>query len=40
MIEVRPDGCMSGSGSNIILNWRDMRSEFGYTTLGEIVGWA
>jgi len=40
MIEVRPDGCISGSGSNIILNWRDMRSEFGYTTLGEIVGWA
>ena len=36
MIEVRPDGCMSGSGSDIILNRLDMRSKFGYTMLYEI----
>jgi len=37
MIEVRPDGCISGSGSDIILNRLDMRSKFGYTMLGEII---
>ena len=36
MIEVRPDGCMSGSGSDIILNRLDMRSKFGYTILSKI----
>ncbi len=36
MIEVRPDVCMSGSGSDIILNRLDMRSKFGYTMLYEI----
>lgn len=36
MIEVRPDGCISGSGSDIILNRLDMRSMFGYAMLYEI----
>ena len=36
IIEVRPDVCMSGSGSDIILNRRDMRIKFGYTMLSEI----
>ena len=37
MIEVRSDGCISGSGSDIMFNRRDMRSKFGYTMLGEIL---
>ena len=36
MIEVRPDGCISGSGLDITLSRRDMRSKFGYTMLCEI----
>lgn len=36
MIEVRPDGCISGSGLDITQNRRDMRSKFGCTTLCEI----
>jgi len=36
MIEVRSDGCISGSGSDITLNRWDMRSKFGYTMLSEI----
>jgi len=28
---------MSGSGLDITLNRRDMRSKFGYTMLGEII---
>ena len=36
MIEVRPDGCISGSGSDITLNRWDMQSKFGYTMLSEI----
>ena len=36
MIEVRLDGCISGSGLDITFNRRDMRSEFGYTMLNEI----
>ena len=33
MIEVRPEGYIDGSGSDIILNRRYMRSKLGYTTL-------
>ena len=36
MIEVRPEGCISGSGSDITLSRRDMRSKFGYTMLSEM----
>ena len=38
MIEVRPEGCIDGSGSDTALNMRDMRSTFGYTTLCDLVG--
>ena len=34
MLEVRPEGYVGGPGSDITLNWRGMRSRFGYTTLG------
>lgn len=37
MIEIRPDGCISGSGSDIILNSWDMRIKFGYTMIYEII---
>ena len=37
MIEVHPDGCIFGSGSDITLNGRDMRPKFGYTMLGEML---
>ncbi|MGP8322769.1 MAG: hypothetical protein ACT6FG_02085 [Methanosarcinaceae archaeon] len=33
LIEVRPEGYIDGSGSDITLNGRDVRSKFGYTTL-------
>ena len=36
MIEVRPERYTDGPGSDITLNGRDIRSKFGYTTLGEI----
>ena len=36
LIEVRPEGYIDGSDSDITLNRRDMRSKFGYTTLYEI----
>jgi len=36
MIEVCPDGCISGSGSDITLNRWDMRSKFGYAILSKI----
>ena len=36
MLEVRPEGYVGGPGSDITLNRRDMRSKFGYTTLGMI----
>ena len=35
MIEVRPEGYKDGVGSDITLNRRDMKSMFGYITLGE-----
>ena len=33
--EVRPEGCICEPCSDIMTKWRDMRSKFGYTTLGE-----
>jgi len=36
MLEVRPEEYVGGPGSDITLNWWDMRSKFGYTTLGII----
>jgi hypothetical protein len=36
MIEVCPEGHKDGLGSDIILNWLDMRSKFGYTTMFSI----
>jgi hypothetical protein len=37
MIEnVQLKGGICEPSSDITLNWRDMRSEFGYTTLGEM----
>jgi len=34
--EVRHDGCMYESCSDISPNWMDMRSEFGYILLSKI----
>jgi hypothetical protein len=34
--EVRPEGCICEPCSDISTSWKDMRSGFGYTTLGEI----
>jgi len=34
--EVRPEGCISEPCSDILPNWRDMRSMFGYTTSSDI----
>jgi hypothetical protein len=34
---IRPKGCISEPSSGISPNWNDMRSEFGYTTLGEML---
>ena len=34
--EVSVEGGISEPSSDILLNWRDMRSEFGYTMLGDI----
>jgi len=36
LIEVRPEEYKYGLGLDITLNRRDMRSNFGYTTLYEI----
>ena len=36
MIEVRPEGYIDRLCSDITLNRRDMRSKFGYITLGVI----
>ena len=36
MIEIRPEGYTDRLCSDITLNRRDMRSKFGYITLGEI----
>ena len=33
---VRPEGSIYEQCSDILLNWRDMRSKFGYNTLGAI----
>ncbi len=33
---VRPEGCICELCSDILLNCKDMRNKFGYTTLGEI----
>jgi hypothetical protein len=38
MIGVRAEGCICEPCSDIIPNWRDMRSEFGYKMLCVIVG--
>jgi len=38
MIGVRPEVYICEPCSDIIPNWRDMRSEFGYETLCVIVG--
>jgi hypothetical protein len=38
-IRVRSKGCISEPSSDISPNWKDMRSEFGYTTLDEIAGY-
>ena len=32
-IRVRPEGCLYEPTSDISPNWKDMRSEFEYTTL-------
>lgn len=34
--DLRSEGCICESGSDIMTKWRDMRSKFGYTTLGDI----
>jgi len=31
--EVQPEGCICELCSDISPNWKDMRNEFGYTTL-------
>jgi len=33
---VRPEGGIYEQCSDILLNWRDIRSKFGYKTLAEI----
>jgi hypothetical protein len=33
---VRPDGCICEPSSDISPNWRDIRTIFRYTTLGEM----
>lgn len=33
---VRPEGSIYEQCSDILLNWRDIRSKFGYNTLYEI----
>ena len=33
---VRPEGSIYEQCSDILLNWRDIRSKFGYNTLGAI----
>ena len=35
-VSVRPEGCICEPCSDISPNWRYMRNEFGYTTLGEM----
>ena len=35
--EVRSEGCICEPCSDILPNWNDMRSEFGYRLLGETV---
>ena len=37
MIDVRPEEYKDGLCSDITLNRLDMRSKFGYTTLGEML---
>ena len=34
--KVRPEGCICELCSDIPLNWKDIRTKFGYTTLSEI----
>ena len=34
---VRPEGCIYEQCSDILLNWKDIRSKFGYKTLGDIL---
>jgi hypothetical protein len=34
--EVRPEGCICEPCSDISPNWRDMRTQFGYTALSAI----
>jgi len=34
--EVRPEGCICKPCSDIPPNWDDIRTKFGYKTLGEI----
>ncbi len=35
--EVRPEGGICESCSDILPNWKDVRTKFGYTTLCEIL---
>jgi len=35
---VRPEGSIYEQCSDILLNWRDIRSKFGYNTLYEMLG--
>jgi len=34
--KVRPEGCICELCSDILPNWKDIRTKFGYTTLYEI----
>jgi hypothetical protein len=36
--KVRPEGCICELCSDILPNWKDIRTKFGYTTLYEIMG--
>lgn len=36
IIEVCPEGYIGGPSLDILLNWRDIRSKFGYIALCEI----
>ena len=36
--EVRPEGCICESCSDIPSNWKDIRTKFGYTPLGDMPG--
>ncbi|RZB32852.1 MAG: hypothetical protein AEth_00198 [Candidatus Argoarchaeum ethanivorans] len=37
--KVRPEGCMCEPCLDILPNWKDIRTEFGYTTLYDIWLW-